>query len=221
MEVSLVDEDFSIENIGNHKALKYRVKYNGKVINNVPVFKHWLYLMKTEKQYDGIICYCINCFLFFYFRDKREKNEFRHNDYCTHFDYAEFCEYCGELFADSSICCYKKGIQSFKKELYDNIWFDCLDYILYVPFLSLVFYFTRFFCILTSLRLKGQDINYKYESYYILENKFILTLFVFLSFCYSLIFSILYTGIYIWHVIFFNKIWKLKIEDKNNHFIRY
>ena len=92
MEVSLVDEDFSIENIGNHKALKYRVKYNGKDINNVPVFKHWLDLMKTEKQYDGIICYCINCFLFFYFRDKREKNEFRHNDYCTHFDYAEFCE---------------------------------------------------------------------------------------------------------------------------------
>jgi len=68
METSLVDEESSIEIIGNHKALKYRVKYNGKNINNVPAFKHWLYLMKTEKEYDGIICYCVNCVLFFYFR---------------------------------------------------------------------------------------------------------------------------------------------------------
>ena len=135
------------------------MKYNGKNLNNVPVFKHWLDLMKTEKNYEGIICYCVNCCLFFYFRNKAEKRRFRHNNHCLNFEYAEQCEYCGELFLYSSICCYKRALESFKKELYDIIKFECIDYILYVPFFSLIYYFARFYYILTGLRYKGQDIN--------------------------------------------------------------
>jgi len=221
METSLVDEESSIEIIGNHKALKYRVKYNGKNINNVPAFKHWLYLMKTEKEYDGIICYCVNCFLFFYFKDKGEKKTFKHNEHCLHLDYAEFCEHCGELYIDTSICCFKKGINFFKKELYEIIWFECLDCMLYIPFFSLIFYFVRFFIILSNLRKKGQDINYKYESAFLLEKNFIFVLLIFICLLYSLIFSILFTEIFIWHIIYFNRIWKLKAKDKNENFVRY
>ena len=221
MEISLVDEDLSIEKIGRHKALKYRVKYNGKNLNNVPVFKHWLDLMKTEKNYEGIICYCVNCCLFFYFRNKAEKRRFRHNDHCLNFEYAEQCEYCGELFLYSSICCYKRALESFKKELYDTIKFECIDYILYVPFFSLIYYFARFYYILTGLRYKGQDINYKHQSYYLFKNNFVAIIFGLISLLYSLVFSILYTGIYIWHVIFFYKIWKIKEKDKRENFIRY
>ena len=127
MEISLVDEESHIETIGNRRALKYRVKYNGKNINNVPVFKHWLNLMKTENEDDGTVYYCVNCFLFFYFRDKREKNTFKHNELCFFYDYAQFCEYCGELYTENSFCCYKKGLQRIQIELYEMITLDCYD----------------------------------------------------------------------------------------------
>ena len=67
MEINLVDEEPSIIKIGNQKALRYRVKYNGKNIDKIPVYNQWLDLMKTEKEYNGLICYCVNCYLFFYF----------------------------------------------------------------------------------------------------------------------------------------------------------
>ena len=222
MEISLVEEESSIEIIGNQKALKYHVKFNGKNMNNVPVFKHWLDLMKTEEDYDGIVCYCPRCYKFFYFRDKREKKSFNHRSNCTNNDTAEFCEYCDELYSDNSICCYKKGLQRLKRELYQLIIFDCIDYLLYIPFFSLAIYFSRFFFILFNLRRKGYDINYNYHCYnYITDNKFTFTIFILTSFCYSLVFVILFTGIYIWHIFFYTKIMKLKAKDRIENFIRY
>ena len=223
MEINLVEEESHIETIGNHRALKYRVIYNGKNINNVPVFKHWLNLMKTENEYDGTVYYCVNCSLFFYFRDIREKNTFKHNDLCFYYDYAQFCEYCGELYTENSFCCYKKGLQRIKIELYEMISLDCYDYLLYFPLFSLIFYFTRIFFIIFNLRQKkGYDINYKNADYDVLiDNKFIFLIFMITSLCYSLIFLILFTGIYIWHIFFLTYIMKLKAKDKNQNFIRY
>ena len=220
MEINLVDEEPSIIKIGNQKALRYRVKYNGKNIDKIHVYNQWLDLMKTEKEYNGLICYCVNCYLFFYFRNKREKWAFKHNDHCLYIEYAEFCQYCGELYTLSSICCIRKAIKNIERELYSSIKFDCLDYILYFPFLSLLFYFARFFHTLTSLRNNKQDINYKYDS--VTDNKCVLTLFILTALCFSISFFLLYLEIfYIWHIIFFTKIWNLKIKDRNENFVRY
>ena len=68
METNDLDEEHSIINLYNNKALHYCVKFNGKNINKVPVFKHWLNLMKLEKGEKGIIFYCTECHLFFFFK---------------------------------------------------------------------------------------------------------------------------------------------------------
>ena len=137
MEISLIDEEPHIEIISNQKALKYRVRYNGKGISNVPVFKHWLDLMKTE--YDGIVYYCVNCFLFFHFKGIREKNSFTHTgkDCISSIHFANFCEYCGELYIYDSICCYKRVLEIIKKEYYEMISLDFTDYLFLIPYFLL------------------------------------------------------------------------------------
>jgi len=224
MEISLIDEEPHIEIIGNQKALKYRVRYNGKGINNVPVFKNWLDLMKTEHEYEGIVYYCVNCFSFFHFKGIREKNSFTHrgNNCLTSIHFAKFCQYCGELYTYDSICCYKKGLETIKKEYYDIISLDCTDYLFIIPFISLMFYFIRIFIVTFNFRLKKYDINYKYACFdKFIDNKCKFTFFLLFFLCYSLAYLIFFTGIYIWHIFLFIKIRKLKEKDKNEHFVRY
>ena len=92
MEISFEDEDPSIEIINNNKVLHYLVKDNGKNVKKVPVYKQWLDLVKSDHGDDGIICYCVNCHLFFYFENRQEKNLHVHAN-CFISDLAEFCEY--------------------------------------------------------------------------------------------------------------------------------
>ena len=91
--------------------------------------------MKTEHEYDGTVYYCVNCFLFFYFRSVREKNSFTHKVSCTRIHYAKFCENCGELYTYDSICSFKKGLEILKKEFYGIISLDCDDYMFLFPYL--------------------------------------------------------------------------------------
>ena len=220
MEISLVDEDASIEIINNLKVLSYTVKYNGKNLDEIPVFKNWLSIMKAEKGEFGIICYCVNCHLFSYFNNKQEKKFFNYNDNCFTYDYTEYCEHCGELFFDLSICCYKKGIEFLIMEIYKSFDDEYDVYFLFIPFISLIFYFARLFNIIISVRKKGQNINYISDSF-VDYSKFALFLFIMLAILYSLIYSIAYTIIYIIHLIFVLKIRKQKAKDNENNFIRY
>jgi len=220
MEISLVDEDATIQVINNSKALSYTVKYNGKNLEEVPVFKNWLSIMKSEKGEFGIICYCVNCHLFFYFSNIQEKKSFFHNNNCYTCDYAVYCEHCGELFFDLSICCYKKGIDFLIMDIYKSFDDEVGAYFIFFPFIWLIFYFARCFNIIISIRKKRQNINYKTD-YYIDYSNFSLFLFVILAILYSLIYSISFTILYFFHLIFLLKIRKQKIKDNENNYIRY
>ena len=110
----------------------------------IPAYKQWLDLMKTEKGDNGIICYCIKCHLFYYFENYEQKN----NNFECKYDLAEFCEYCGELYIDDSLCCYRIVMKTLERDLYRLIELDCFDYFYFVPyiyFINLLFY-SIFFC---------------------------------------------------------------------------
>lgn len=220
MEINLLDEDAKIETINNIKTLRYLVKNNGKNVDKIPVFKNWLNLMKTEKGDNGIVCYCVNCHLFFYFENIEEKKFFYHNPDCVPSDYAEFCEYCGELFIDISICCYRKGLYFIEREIYDSFDDDYGSYCIFIPFISLIFYFARIFHVIINIRRKGMNINYRNDSF--LEySTFSFVLFVLSSLLYSLIYSIIYTIVYFFHLIIILRIRKQNIKDKEDNFVRY
>ena len=218
MEINNLDEEHSIKKIYNNKALRYNVKYNGKNVNKVPAFKHWINLMKTEKGEHGIICYCVNCHLFFYFENYREKNLFYHNN-CSSHDMAEFCKYCGELYNDNSICCLKISWKLLKRDLYKSVQFDCVDYLLYTPFFSLIYYTANIFILFFRLRKKGEDINYRNDI--IIEHKIIFILFLLTIFLYSLIFLLHYLSIYLFHLFFYIQIRAQRKKDINAHLMRY
>ena len=55
-----------MEVISNYKALKYQVEDNGENIGKIPVYKHWLDMIKTEVGDNGVVLYCTKCHLFFY-----------------------------------------------------------------------------------------------------------------------------------------------------------
>ena len=217
METSDLDEEHSIKNIYNNKALHYCVKFNGKNVNKVPVFKHWLNLMKLEKGENGIIFYCTECHLFFYFQSYRQKHLYI--DDCSCHDVAEFCDYCGELYSNNSICCIRIARKLLKRDLYNYIQFDWMDYILYEPLVSLIYYISNIFFLLFRLRKKGEDINYKNDI--IMGNKITFIILMLIVLLYSLIFFVYYLNIYLFHLFFFIQIREQKRKDKNENFIRY
>ena len=114
MEINLIDEEAKIEEIRGYKSLRYEVKNNGKDINKVPVYSQWLNLVKTEKGENGIVTYCTKCHSLLYFSTLREKHSDIHNNKCYYPYLSEFCEYCGELFNQDSICCWRKSFEIFK-----------------------------------------------------------------------------------------------------------
>ena len=155
MENNFKDEEPTIKIINNNKALQYKVKYNGKNIMKVPAYKQWLDLMKTEKGDNGIICYCIKCHLFYYFENYEQKN----NDFECKYDLAEFCEYCGELYCLNSICCFRAQLKIFNRIIYREFHLNREDYLIFMPIIIIMFYFTTFFEAIYYKRWKGQDIN--------------------------------------------------------------
>ena len=217
METSDLDEEHSIKNLYNNKALHYCVKFNGKNVNKVPVFKHWLNLMKLEKGEKGIIFYCTECHLVFYFQNYRQKHLYI--DDCSCHDVAEFCDYCGELYSNNSICCIRIARKLLKRDLYNYIQFDWMDYILYEPLVSLIYYISNIFFLLFRLRKKGEDINYKNDI--IMGNKITFIILMLIVLLYSLIFFVYYLNIYLFHLFFFIQIREQKRKDKNENFIRY
>ncbi len=215
MENNLIDEEPTIKIINNSKALQYKVKYNGKNIMKIPAYKQWLDLMKTEKGDNGIICYCIKCHLFYYFENYEQKN----NDFECKYDLAEFCEYCGELYIDDSLCCYRIVMKTLERELYRTFELDCFDYFYFIPYISLIYYFTRFFFVIFSMRKKGDDINY--QNAIMNDNNVVFVIFVLLTLLYSLIFLLSFTIFYFFHLYFVIKVRKQRIKDKYENITRY
>ena len=187
MEISFEDEDPSIEIINNNKVLHYLVKDNGKNVKKVPVYKQWLDLVKSDLGDDGIICYCVNCHLFFYFENRQEKNLHVHAN-CYISDLAEFCENCGELYCLNSICCFRAQLKIFNRIIYREFHLNREDYLIFMPIIIIMFYFTTFFEAIYYKRWKGQDINNIKD--FIRDNNCFVGIIAFLIIIYSLIYYI-------------------------------
>ena len=223
MEISLIDEEAKIEIIKGNKALCYKVKNNGKNMNKVPVYIQWLKLMKGEKGENGIITYCTKCYSFFYFANINEKNLMFHNN-CNSTDFSEFCEYCGELFNEDSICCLRQSFDMFNRYCY-TIFFDIFGiYVLFLPIIACMWAFLAFFIIIiTKRKKKYDDINYidnkVFDSLETLPAYILLFL---VSFAYSLAFLVPYfLTIYFFQLILMIKINLQREKDKANNIRRY
>ena len=215
MEINLIDEEPLIEIINDQKALKYDVKYNGKNINKIPVYKHWLDMMKIENGDNGIVCYCLNCHVFFYFQTSQQRILFKHRD-CYDFDLAEFCKSCGELYNSDSICCYKSGYISFKRFIYSSFFIDNSDYCIMLPFISLIACLSSFCSTILSKRKNGDSIIFKKDS--------IFTPLIFgilLSCIYIIIFFVPLIPIYFFYLCFLLSIRKQKVKDRAQNIFRY
>ena len=94
-----------------------------------------------------------------------------------------------------------------------------MDYILYEPLVSLIYYISNIFFLLFRLRKKGEDINYKNDI--IMGNKITFIILMLIVLLYSLIFFVYYLNIYLFHLFFFIQIREQKRKDKNENFIRY
>ena len=216
MENENTEANFIIVN--NQKGFKYeKLEHNGKNINNeVPEFKDWLDTKKTEMGENGTIGYCVNCKLFFYFRDLQTKNQFNHGQ-CRYSDLAEFCEYCGELYFCKSICCFRKAIQMFKREFYQSFELDCQDYCFMLPIISIIFYFSLIFHLITTVRKKDKNIVYYNRP----DRKSVICLGFTMSIVYSLVFIFHHIIIYLILLVYAIVTRKQVKKDQENNFIRY
>ena len=223
MEVSLIEEEAKIEIIEGTKALRYKVKSNGKDINNVPVYSQWLRLMKSEKGENGIITYCRKCQTFFYFENLLQKHLMLH-DNCTYYDFSEFCEYCGELYNEDSICCLKKAFDIFKQYIY-TVYFDAdRYYILFLPIFILMWNCLTVFKIIFFKRNKKYcDINFIDIDFLDVKKNIVFFIFMFLfSLFYVVVFIIPYFfTIYFFQLFLMIKLYRQKLKDKANNIIRY
>ena len=224
MEISLIEEDAKIEVIKGYKTLKYKVKNNGKNINKVPVYNQWLSLMKAEKGENGIISYCTKCYCFYYFENVRQKHSII-TDNCGYYYFADFCEYCGELFNEDSICCLRKCFYIYKVISYTFFFDDFGFCVLFLPITALMWVVFCSFKILFLKRIKkSDDINNNIdEGPFETINGFTFYI-IFILFCvvYSLVFSVPYFfTIYFFQLYVMIKIKRQKDEDKVNNIMRY
>ena len=223
MEISLIEEDAKIEIIEGYKTLKYKVKNNGKNINKVPVYMHWLNLMKAEKGENGIITYCSKCFSFFYFESVQQKHSVI-TDNCSFSYFANFCEYCGELFNEFSICCLRKCFDMFSMVTYILFLEEFSYCIFFIPIISLMWLFFCFFKMIFSKRIKKtDDIHEHNEEFFDSKYGFpFFIIFILFTIIYSLVFSIPYIfTIYFFQLFVIIKISLQKADDKANHIRRY
>ena len=217
MENIILDENPEFIKIGSQNALKYEVRNNGKNIGKISSFNQWLEKMKKERGDNGIICYCVKCKLFFYFQNLRQKHLFNHED-CQYSDLAEFCEYCGELYIDKSICCFRKMLNLIKKEVYKIFQLDCQDYCFMLPIISIMYYFSLSFHLIGSTRItKKNNINYNNKT----QNKGLICFGFSTSFVYSLVFLIPFIILYFVLLIISIFTRKQVKKDFQEHIIRY
>ena len=223
MEINQTEDDAKIVMFKGNKTLNYKVKRNGKNINEVPVYTHWLDLMKTEKGENGIVIYCIKCHSFLYLDNIQQKYS-REHTCCDYDSLAEFCEYCGELFNEDSICCLRKCIYIFKELSYGLFVDECCYRVLLVPIFSIIWAFFSIFKIVFSKRIKKtDDINYIDMEIFDIEKKVTVFIFcIFLSIVYSFVFFVPYLfTIYFFQLFLMIKVKRQIEEDKANNIIKY
>lgn len=224
MEIDNKDENPEIIKIHNTTALRYMVRDNGKNIEKeIPAYRQWYEKVVSEsfEGENGIVCYCKNCRLFFYFDNLRRKNAFEHGN-CNPSDFAEFCDNCGELYNKDSICCWKTGIKMFKRSLYDSLLGDCQDCCFMFPIISTIYFFSVFYHIITSMRLnikkgKWNDINFKNE--FITSDKLIIMIFIPLSLVYALVFFIHYMGLFYLLILIYQLVLRHRHKKNNQEHI--
>ena len=224
MEISLLEEDAKVEIIRGHKNLKYKVKHNGKNINLVPRYMQWLNLMKMEKGENGIITYCTKCNSFLYLENLQQKHS-RDHICCDFFYCADFCEYCGELYNEFSICCLKKCFYIFKYLSYNEFFVDFGLYILFIPITALIYLFVCFFKITYSKRIKKSDDINHIEGEGVFESKYGFSFFI-LFILFAIVYSIVFCVPYIFTIYFFQlfimiKMRRQKISDEAINILRY
>ena len=210
MEINLIEEDAKIEEIEGYKTLKYTVKDNGKNINKVPVYTQWLKSMKVEKGENGKVTYCTKCHSFFYYLNHEDIFALEFHKGCFITDLSYFCEYCGELYSENSICCFKKLVEIITQT------FSVLNFcLIFIPFLAIFKILVSTFTIIYSKRInKKEDINYInhiYDSEYNIPLRVILILMYFLN---TLVFFFPYLVIYFFSLYFNLKI-KFRLKNDN------
>ena len=220
-EIDNPDDNHIIDLNNPKQSLHYQVINSGKKLKEIPVFKNWLNLQKENNGNEGVICYCSKCKDFYYFSSLAEKSIFHDPQDCPSSDFAQFCEYCGELYNRNSICCIRQGIAWIKRMLYESFEGDCQDCCFIFPFISTIYLFSVFFHLIMSLRGKKIfDINFKRD--FTISDKAIIWIFVPITVIYSLVFFITYMFLYIFFIMIFELIIRhQKIKDRAENNQRY
>ena len=219
-EIDNPEDNHIIDLLDPKRPLHYQVKNNGEKIKEIPVFKNWLNLQRENNGREGFVCYCSKCEEFFYFSSLIEKSAFHDSNDCPSTNFAQFCEYCGELYSRESICCVKQGIVWIKRMLYESFEGDCQDCCFIFPFISTIYLFSVFFHLITSIRRKkSHDINFEHE--FTISDYVIIWIFIPITVIYALVFFVTYMILYIFIMIFELIIRHQKIKDRLGNRPRY
>ena len=207
MENKFLDDEIELKEINNIKALYYKISYPNKRVNGDPIFIKWLETQKKERGDNGIVSYCKNCNLFFYFMNEKERNETK-KICCESYNYGYICKYCKQILFVDSFCCTIGGlIDLIKYNLFNrryekekNYFYDCLKFI---PFIFLLILFINVnLAIFGSKRMR---INNDEFSSYLGKDSYASNLFIiiafFLGFLYFFIFIIPCTLLYIIYLL--------------------
>ena len=159
--------------------------------------------------------------MFFYIGNYNNKPLLSHGDECfLYIDIALFCEHCGELYLQDSICCLRRSYELIKREWYTSLDMNCSDYYYLIPFIALFYHAFNAFPMIMNLRKSGEDIHYKKEPIYIRKKRFLIIIIV-IMIIYTIIFFLPYMFLYLIHVIWFIKLRKLYLTDINTQLHRY
>ena len=209
MENLTIDDQIEYREIKGMKALYYKLQYPNAKVKENPYFEKWLNSQKNINGNNGIISFCKNCDLFFYFKNAPKE---KYTICCSYNSLGEFdsyghvCEYCGQIYFEDSLCCTKNGIKvACQKVLLNGQYFNSFrNWIKFFPFIflfafSMIFLWGLFF----YRRMKYK--NDIFSSFIRIETTYtiIVMLFsLFLIIIYSLIFSISYILFFIIYLIY-------------------
>ena len=216
MENKLISDELNYEEINKVKGLKYILKYSSQKVSEDPIIKNWLSSEKLSKGENGIVCYCLKCNLFFYFKNENELNETK-KKCCDSYSYIYICKYCGKIFFDSSFCCLKNGIIFSLEETFFNIEFNEIpQYFLLFPIITcIIFLFSLFGALFYFRRTTIDNDDFSYYDQRDSKLWYFGQIVVFLSLIlYSLIYAIPFLILYIIFIIIIiiNKFSKYKKE---------
>ena len=202
MENKLIEDELIYEEINIINGLKYKLQNSNTKVSEDPKIKKWLSLEKLSKGDNGIACYCIKCNLFFYFQNGNELYETK-KKCCGSLNNGYICNYCGEIFFSSSLCCTKNGIKYAFKEFFSDIKFkEFSEYLILFPILTyIIFFFILYEALFYQRRLKIEKNEFSsYDTKQLTKLKnfaqiVIALLFVLNSLIYAIPFLILYLPI--------------------------